>query len=180
MDLWTVWVLRWNWVDCSSACVRDVVKKQDLGSIYRPMAGVGWGSRSYKRADKLTHVGRATAMVRRPPINRAVPPQRFNATSRMIFTMAADPFPTAVAILSPARFFWSSGEQYANPPDFNWRLLLILCGCLQTNLYQTCTLINVLSLCCNDYAKNSYGSIRPERAKWHDNTESRSIFRFCE
>jgi hypothetical protein len=154
MDLWTVWVLRWNWVNCSSACVRDVVKKQDPGSIYRPMAGVGWGSRSCKRAGELTRAGRATTMVRRLPINRAVPLQRFNATSRMIFTVAADPSPTVVAILSPARFFWSSGEQYANPPDFNRWLLLILCGFLQTNLYQTCTLINVLSLCCNDYAKN--------------------------
>jgi hypothetical protein len=175
-----MWVLRWNWVDCSSARVCDVVKKQDLGLIYRQMAGVGWGSRSYKRTGEFTRAGRATAMVRRPLINRAVPPQRFNATSRMIFTVAADPSPTALAILSPARFFWSSGEQYANPPDFNRRLLLISCGCSQTNLYQTCTMINVLSLCCNDYAKNSYGSIRPERAKWRDNTESWSKFRFSE
>jgi hypothetical protein len=51
--------------------------------------------------------GRATTKVRWPLINREVPPQRFSATSRMIFTVAADPSPTAVAILSPARFFWS-------------------------------------------------------------------------
>jgi hypothetical protein len=45
----------WNWVDCSSACVCDVVKKQDSGSIYRPMAEVWWGSRRCNRAGELTH-----------------------------------------------------------------------------------------------------------------------------
>ena len=73
---------------------------------------------------------------------------------------------------SPGEIFLNSGEQYANRLDFKLLLLQISCGCSQTNLYQTCTLINVLSLCCNDYAKNSYGSIRPERAKWRDNTAS--------
>jgi hypothetical protein len=65
----------------------------------------------------------------------------------------------------------NTGEQYANPPDFRGLLLQISCGCSQTNLYQNCTLINVLSLGCNDYAQNPYGLIRPERTKWRDNTE---------
>jgi hypothetical protein len=44
----------WNWVDCSRACVCDVVKKQDPCSIYRPMAGIGWESRSCNRSGELT------------------------------------------------------------------------------------------------------------------------------
>jgi hypothetical protein len=95
----------WNWVDCSRACVCDVVKKQDPCSIYRPMAGIGWESRSCNRSGELTRAGRVTVMVRWPPINQAVPPQHFNATLWMIFTVAADPSPTAVAFLSPMRAF---------------------------------------------------------------------------
>jgi hypothetical protein len=129
MDLWTVWVLRWNWVDCSSAHVRDVVKKQDPGSIYRPMAGVGWGSRSCKRAGELTRAGRAMAMVRRLPINRAVPPRDISATSQKIFTATADPSPATVAILSRRDFselWWTVRQpawfQTAIAPNFMWLL----------------------------------------------------------
>jgi hypothetical protein len=64
-----------------------------------------------------------------------------------------------------------SGEQYVNQLDFKRLLLLISCGYSQTSLYQNYTLINVLSFCCNDYAKNPYESIRPGRAKWRDTTE---------
>jgi hypothetical protein len=58
----------WNWVDCSSARVRDVVKKQDSGSIYRSMVGVGWGSRQCNRAGELT---------------RAVSPRRWSGDRRL-------------------------------------------------------------------------------------------------
>jgi hypothetical protein len=130
MDLWTVWVLRWNWVDCLSARVRDVVKKQDSGSIYRPMAGVGWDSRSCKRAGELTHTDRATTMVRRLPINRVVPPRDISATSQKIFTAAADPSPATVAILSRRDFSELRSTvcqpawfQTAIAPNFMWLLV---------------------------------------------------------
>jgi hypothetical protein len=134
--------------------VRDVVKKQDPGSIYRPMAGVGWDSRSCNHAGELTRAGRATTMVRWPPINRAVPPQRFNATSWMIFTVAIDPSPTAVAFLSSTRSFLKSDEQCATfqlkiawQSMFRADFLQICHGKITNALQQSCSPTNHLHLC---------------------------------
>jgi hypothetical protein len=57
------------------------------------------------RYDELSH-DRTTVMARWPPINRGLPPPRFNATSQKSFTVAVDdPSRAEVASLSPVRPF---------------------------------------------------------------------------
>jgi hypothetical protein len=69
-DLWVLW---WNWAECSIAKVQDVIKKWNLGAIYRPTAGIGWGPRTLDCAGELT-VRQYPVMAWWPPFNRSLPP----------------------------------------------------------------------------------------------------------
>ena len=73
--------------------------------------------------------------------------------------------------LIPGEIFLNSGEQYDCQAEFNWLLLQILCGCLETNLHQSCTWTNVISFWYNDHVGNPHGLIRPGRSSWRNNTE---------
>jgi hypothetical protein len=86
--------------------MQDVVKQRVPGSIYRLMAGVGWRSRRCNRAGELTRTtsprwwsgGRRLTVQRH---HNALTPRR----GRFLPQTQTHP-PAAVAILSPAGFFW--------------------------------------------------------------------------
>jgi hypothetical protein len=162
--LWPIWVPRWNWVVCASTRVCDAVKKQRSGSIYRGLAGGGWDLKIFQCAGELTRAARATTSVRWTPINWTAPRR-----GRFLPRPQSDPQPRWRSY--PRQDLLNYGEQYACQAEFKWLLLQILCGCLQTNLHQSCTWTNVLSFWYNDHVKNPHGLIRPGRSSWRNNTE---------
>jgi hypothetical protein len=167
-DLWVLW---WNWAECSITEVRDVIKKWNPGAIYRPTAGIGWGPRTLGCAGELT-ARRNSVMARWPPFNRSLPPQWFAATLPRIFTTAASPsrplwrsYRRQGLTLIHGVIFLKTDEQCAwLSEELIWQInmeldfLSIFNGNILHTLQQNCRAIDQLQVCHRSHGQILAGS----------------------
>jgi hypothetical protein len=150
-------------VVCASTRVCDAVRKQRSGSIYRGMVGGGRDSKDLlvRWRAHLRRQGHDERPVN--PFSRTTPPHGYMRHVAEDFL----PRPQVRAVSQPRgrsyprRGSLNHGEQCACQPEFRRLLRPILCSFSQTNMYQTFTLINVLSFWYTDHTKNPHGLIIP-------------------
>jgi hypothetical protein len=130
-----------------------------LGSIYRGMAGGGRDSKDLPVRWRAHSRGQGHGERPVKSFSRTTPPHGYMRHVAEDFYRGRKSEPRWRSY--PRRGSLNHGEQCACQPEFRWLLRPVLCGCSQTNLHQSCTLINVLSFWYNDHTENPHGLIMP-------------------